>query len=67
MATFIRVRDRDTGHEYDIDLASFDEELHTKVNASKQYPDLVGDHVIVRPIKFRTDKAGAPATTEESA
>lgn len=67
MATFIRVRDRETQAEYDVNEMAFDEEIHVKVNAPKQYPDLVGDRVLVRPTKYRTDKAGVPADTEESA
>jgi len=61
--TFIRVRDKATGHEYDIPAGTFDEDLHAKVNAPKAYPDLSGTTARPRPIKFRTTKAGQPATT----
>lgn len=64
MPTFIRVRDKSTGHEYDIAASTFDETLHTKVNSPKQYPDLTGPAARPRPPKFRTTtKAGQPATT----
>lgn len=62
MPTFIRVRDKSTGHTYDIDERSFREDKHLKINAPKQYPDLTGPGARPRPAKHRTDKAGQPAT-----
>lgn len=59
--TLIRVRDRDTGHEYDLPEDAFDDETHVRVNAPKQYPALptTSDRrVSARPAKYRTDKAG---------
>lgn len=65
--TWIRVRDKETGHEYDVADRGYDPDLHTKVNAPKQYPDLSGPTARPRPARLRTDKAGQPApNTEES-
>lgn len=61
MVTFIRVRDRETGHEFDIAETAYRESKHIKVNAPKQYPPLTSDdvrRVTARPAKHRTDKAG---------
>lgn len=66
MPTFIRVEDRDTGHQYDVDERAFDPDLHTKVNAPARWPNLTGDGARPRPALPRTDKAGQPATSEES-
>lgn len=66
MPTFIRVEDRDTGHQYDVDERAFDPELHKKVNAPSRWPDLSGDGALPRPALVRTDLAGQPADTEES-
>lgn len=63
--SFIRVKDRATGHEYDIDARAFDESLHVKANKPRQYPDLTGDGDRPRPTKYATDLAGDPAETEE--
>lgn len=63
---WVRVRDRDTGHEYDVAGTAFDAELHTKVNASKQYPDLYGPGARPRPAKHRVDLAGQPAIDDTS-
>lgn len=67
MPRWTRVRDKSSGHEFDINPSAFDPESMTKVNAPKQYPDLDGPRARPRPAKFRTDKAGQPATdtTEE--
>lgn len=63
MPAFMRVRDKSTGHEFDISPRAFDEELHTRVQATRQYPDLTGPTARPRPVKYRTTKAGQPATT----
>lgn len=65
MPTFIRVSDRDTGHEYDVDERSFDPASHLKVNRPAQYPDLSGPGARPRPMKAHTTKAGQPVRNEE--
>lgn len=65
MPRFTRVRDRDTGHEYDVPPSAFDPDVHVKVNAPSRYPDLSGPGARPRPAKHRTDKAGQPATQNE--
>lgn len=62
MTTWVRVRDRDTGHEYDVAESAFRPEVHVKVNKPAQYPDLSGPAARPRPAKHSTDKAGRPAT-----
>jgi len=53
---FVRVRDKDTGHEYDVVATAVDPEAHEVL---KDYPpNLTG---IPRPAKHRTDKAAASA------
>lgn len=54
MTTFVRVRDRDTGHEYDVAEQAVDKAVHEVL---KGYP--TSDRA--RPAKHRTDKAGRPA------
>lgn len=66
MPSFVRVRDKVTGHEYDLAAGAFDPDKHARVNAPKQYPDLSGPAARPRPVKHRTDKAGQPANTEEN-
>ena len=66
MPHFIRVEDRSTGAQYDVDAAAFNEKLHKKVNASAQWPDLTGEGARPRPALIRTDLAGKPATQKES-
>lgn len=61
---WVRVRDKDTGHEYDIAPSVFDPAAHTRLNAPVAYPDLYGDTARPRPAKHRTDKAGQPVPTE---
>lgn len=65
MPTFIRVEDRETGHQYDVDARTFDPELHTKVNAPVRWPDLIGEGVRPRPALTRIDLAGLPAENQE--
>lgn len=36
---YTRVKDRDTGHEYDVLAHKFDPEVHTRVS-KKRYPDV---------------------------
>ena len=63
MTDFIRVRDRESGHEYDLPETAFREDAHVKVHAPKQYPALTSPsarRVTARPAKHRTTKAGEP-------
>ncbi len=74
---WIRVEDKDTGHQYDIAEQAFDSTVHRKVGAQKRWPDLVDDTDRPRPALYKTskglvtadgdpadeDQAGSPATT----
>ena len=56
MPEYVRVRDRHTGHEYDVvatAVSGDDHEVLTDYPPSRGWP---------RPAKFRTDKAGAAQT-----
>lgn len=66
MPHFIRVEDRATGAQYDVDVSAFNESLHKKVNASAQWPDLIGEGARPRPALIRTNLAGQPAHEKES-
>lgn len=58
---FVRVRDNDTGHEYDVVDTAVDDAAQTVLT---DYPP--NDTGIPRPPKHRTDKAGkTTATTKE--
>lgn len=59
--TWIRVEDKSTGHQFDLAERAFDPEVHKKVNAPAQWPDLVEETDRPRPPLYRTDKAGQPA------
>lgn len=65
MPTFIRVEDRGTGDQYDVDAAAFDETLHKKVNAPAQWPDLTGEGARPRPALLKADQPSA-STKKES-
>lgn len=63
--TWVRVRDRDTGHQYDVDARALDPAAHEPL-LSPRYPDL--QYGPPRPPKHRvpkgvTTKAGQPATS----
>ncbi len=59
MPTFTRVRDRSTGHQYDIDERAFDKELHERLNAER-WPDISGTTAQPRPAKYSlTPPAGS--------
>jgi hypothetical protein len=60
----VRVRDKDTGHSYDISPATFDADAHELLN-SDAYPDLFSELAQPRPPKHRTDKAGQPVTNQK--
>ncbi len=60
MPHFIRVEDKATGAQYDVDVAAFDDALHKRVSAPTAWPDLIGDRVEARPAAYPT-KAGKPA------
>lgn len=67
MQTFIRVRDRATGHQYDVDERAFDEDTQIRVSAPRTFPPVTGSRVSARPAKHHTTKAGQPAdSTEET-
>jgi hypothetical protein len=51
---FVRVRDKDTGHEYDVWESSLDPQAHKVIEG---YPQ----SRTARPAKHRTTKAGKPA------
>lgn len=53
MTVFVRVRDKDTGHEYDVAEQAINPQAHERLKA---YP--TSDRA--RPAKPRTDKAGRP-------
>ncbi len=53
MTTFVRVRDKDTGHEYDVAEQAINPDAHLVLRG---YP--TSDRA--RPAKHRTDKAGRP-------
>ena len=59
---FVRVRDKDTGHEYDVAASAVDPKAHEVL--TDYPPNLTG---IARPAKHRTDKAAQPAPTTERA
>lgn len=64
MPTWVRVKDRATGHEYDVAESAFNPDAHVKVNKPAQYPDLSGPYARPRPAKHNTDLAGnRPART----
>jgi hypothetical protein len=59
--TWIRVKDRDTGHEFD--LHEEDPRLGTSVvEVLKDYPANSSSTAQARPPKYRVDKAGQPVT-----
>ena len=53
---FVRVRDKDTGHEYDVTESAVDPDAHEVL--PKYPPNLTG---IPRPAKHRITKATTPA------
>lgn len=59
MPTWVRCRDRDTGHEYD--LSDRDHRVRNNlVDVIKDYPPNTGSTARPRPAKHRTNKAGRP-------
>lgn len=61
MPTFVRVRDKDTGHEYD--LSPQDSRVRDGVvEVLEDYPQNTGASARPRPAKHRTDKTGRPIT-----
>lgn len=63
---WVRVRDKATGHTYDLAPSQIRQDAHERVNAPKAYPDLYGDGDQPRPPKFRTTKAGQPVFTSQN-
>jgi hypothetical protein len=61
--TWVRCRDRDTGHEYD--LAEKDLRVRTgRVEVLAGYPTNSGTTARPRPAKHRTDKSGRPVKAQ---
>lgn len=60
MPTWVRVKDRGTGHEYDVDESALIPEVHVRLN-KPAFPDLSGPYARPRPAKHNTTKAGRPA------
>lgn len=60
MPTWVRVKDKSTGHEYDVAESALDPEVHTRLS-SRKYPDVSGPYARPRPAKHNTTKAGRPA------
>lgn len=61
MPTWVRCRDRETGHEFDLspeDIRIADD----AVEVLKDYPPNTGLTAQPRPAKHRVDKAGQPLT-----
>jgi len=56
MADYVRVRDRQTGHEYTIPERRFDAEAHEKLEK-----DPLGRDGLPRPPKYRVRLGSAPA------
>lgn len=56
MTVYTRIKDKRSGHEYDIPAVQFDPEKHSRVS---RYPDSTRPR---RP-KLRVSKGGGPATT----
>ncbi len=64
--TWVRVRDKTTGHEYDVRESALDPNAHEKLE-SKDYPDLTGELDAPRPTKHRVMKDGTGPKTEAEA
>jgi hypothetical protein len=65
MPEWVRCRDRDTGHEFDLSP----EDIRVQdgsVEVLKDYPENSGLTAQPRPAKYRVDKSGQPASTVES-
>ncbi len=62
MPTWTRVRDKATGHEYDV--ANVRDDKHELI---KDYPENEGTTARPRPIKFRVRKDGKPTPTAAAA
>ncbi len=64
--TWVRVRDKTTGHEYDLDPGAIDPTAVERLN-SPDYPDLTGALDLPRPDKHRVTKDGTAPKTEAEA
>ncbi len=64
--TWVRVRDKTTGHEYDVAEGAINPAAHEKLNSSA-YPDLTGELDLPRPDKYRVTKDGTGPKTEAEA
>lgn len=63
MPTWLRVRDRDTGHEYDLHERDRRVRLGL-VDVLPRYPPNTGASARPRPAKHRTDKSGRPVKAQ---
>lgn len=63
MPHWIRVEDRGTQDQYDVDASAFDESIHKKVNAPAAWPDLTGEGDRPRPAVLKAD-VSAPTKKE---
>lgn len=59
MPEWVRVRDKDTGHEYDVAASAVRADAHEVL---ADYAPNVGSTARARPAKHRVDKAGKPGT-----
>jgi hypothetical protein len=59
MPEWVRVRDKDTGHEYDVAPSAVRDDAHEVL---EDYPPNSGTTARPRPPKHRVDKDGKPAT-----
>lgn len=66
MPTWIRVRDKQTGHEYDV-APNAHAIRSGAVEVLADYPKNSGLTARPRPVKHRTSKAGKPATRKQAA
>ena len=67
MPTWIRVRDRGTGAEFDIDATDPRLETCDAFEVLTDYPENSGPGALSRPAKPRTDKTGTPQPTSKAA
>lgn len=69
MPTWVRCRDRETGHEFDLQTEPIlDYRLEKDlVEVLKDYPENTGLTALPRAAKHRVDKAGNPSSPPETA
>jgi hypothetical protein len=65
MPEWVRCRDRDTGHEFDLSP----EDIRVQdgsVEVLEDYPENASSTAQPRPAKYRVDKSGLPVSTDEA-